>query len=106
MYAALCRCAPDIIVSHAHMDGERELRPSPLIAATELTDWAPAAAELVAALPQESLDDNQGPPLAPGNRGGGGLDVLDTQARNPLWAFVRHRLGGRELAPRWNWCGA
>ena len=99
MYAALCRCAPAIIVSHAHMDGERELRPSPLIAAAALTDWAPAAADLVAALPQESLDDNQGPPLAPGNRGGGGLDVLDTQARNPLWAFVRHRLGARELAP-------
>ncbi|HCW18370.1 PD-(D/E)XK nuclease family protein [Achromobacter sp.] len=99
MYAALCRCAPKLIVSHAHMDGERELRPSPLIAGAALTDWTPAEADAVAALPQESLDDNQGPPLAPGNRGGGGLDVLDTQARNPLWAFVRHRLGGRELAP-------
>ncbi|WP_313067573.1 PD-(D/E)XK nuclease family protein, partial [Achromobacter animicus] len=99
MYAALCRCAPGIIVSHAHMDGERELRPSPLIAALPLTDWAPVLAESQAALPQESLDDSQGPPLAAGNRGGGGLDVLDTQARNPLWAFVRHRLGGRELAP-------
>lgn len=99
MFAALCRCAPDIIVSHAHMDGERELRPSPLIAALSLTDWTPAIAEAQAVLPQESLDDSQGPPLAAGNRGGGGLDVLDTQARNPLWAFVRHRLGGRELAP-------
>jgi len=99
MYAALCRCAPGIIVSHAHMDGERELRPSPLIAALPLTDWAPVLVESQAALPQESLDDSQGPPLAAGNRGGGGLDVLDTQARNPLWAFVRHRLGGRELAP-------
>ncbi|WYX29772.1 PD-(D/E)XK nuclease family protein [Achromobacter denitrificans] len=99
MYAALCRCAPDIIVSHAHMDGERELRPSPLIAAAPPTDWAPPAMTPAAALPQESLDDAQGPPLAAGNRGGGGLDVLDTQARNPLWAFVRHRLGGRELAP-------
>ncbi|MDT4814470.1 TIGR03623: probable DNA repair protein [compost metagenome] len=99
MYAALCRCAPDIIVSHAHMDGERELRPSPLIASAALAEWAPPAAAAVAALPQESLDDAQGPPLAVGNRGGGGLDVLDTQARNPLWAFVRHRLGGRELAP-------
>ncbi|SEJ22642.1 PD-(D/E)XK nuclease family protein [Achromobacter sp. NFACC18-2] len=99
MYAALCRCAPQIIVSHAHMDGERELRPSPLIAALDLTDWAPAQAPAQPALPQESLDDAQGPPLAAGSRGGGGLDVLDTQARNPLWAFVRHRLGGRELAP-------
>ena len=99
MYAALCRCAPAIIVSHAHMDGERELRPSPLIAALDLTDWTPAQTETLAALPLELLDDSQGPPLAAGNRGGGGLDVLDTQARNPLWAFVRHRLGGRELAP-------
>ncbi|UAN00182.1 PD-(D/E)XK nuclease family protein [Achromobacter mucicolens] len=99
MFAALCRCAPDITVSHAHMDGERELRPSPLIAALSLTDWTPALTAAQAVLPQESLDDSQGPPLAAGNRGGGGLDVLDTQARNPLWAFVRHRLGGRELAP-------
>lgn len=99
MYAALCRCAPEIIVSHAHMDGERELRPSPLIALAELTDWTPAVAQAQAVLPQESLDDAQGPALAAGNRGGGGLDVLDTQARNPLWAFVRHRLGGREMAP-------
>lgn len=99
MYAALCRCAPAIIVSHAHMDGERELRPSPLIAAALPADWVFPAAAPLAALPQESLADNQGPPLAAANRGGGGLDVLDTQARNPLWAFVRHRLGGRELAP-------
>ncbi|EHK68270.1 PD-(D/E)XK nuclease family protein [Achromobacter arsenitoxydans] len=99
MYAALCRCAPQLIVSHAHMDGERELRPSPLIAALALSDWTPDQALAHRALPQESLDDSRGPPLAAGNRGGGGLDVLDTQARNPLWAFVRHRLGGRELAP-------
>lgn len=99
MYAALCRCAPALIVSHARMDGERELRPSPLIAAAQPTDWSPEPAQGIAALPQESLDDAQGPPLAPDDRGGGGLDVLDTQARNPLWAFVRHRLGGRELAP-------
>lgn len=98
IYAALCRCAPQVIVSHAHMDGERELRPSPLIAAAALTDWRPAPAAAVSALPQETLDDAQGPPLASDDRGGGGLDVLDTQARNPLWAFVRHRLGGRELA--------
>lgn len=99
IYAALCRCAPQVIVSHAHMDGERELRPSPLIAAAAPTDWRPAPVAAVAALPQESLDDMRGPPLAADDRGGGGLDVLDTQARNPLWAFVRHRLGGRELAP-------
>src|SRR5690606_993932 len=78
---------------------ERELRPSPLIAGASLSDWMPPAAAPTAPLPQETRDDNLGPPLAPGNRGGGGLDVLDTQARNPVGAFVRHRLGRRELAP-------
>src|SRR5690606_36478808 len=79
--------------------GERELRPSPLVASAAPTQGTPPEAAAVAVLPQESLDDGQGPPLAAGNRVGSGLDVLDTQARNPLWAFVRHRLGGRELAP-------
>ncbi|WP_251863628.1 PD-(D/E)XK nuclease family protein [Achromobacter sp. Marseille-Q4962] len=99
MYAALCRTAPRIVVSHAHMDGERELRPSPLIASLAPVAWAPPAGAAATALPQESLDDFQGPPLSADDRGAGGLDVLDTQARNPLWAFVRHRLGGRELPP-------
>ena len=65
------------------MDGERELRPSPLIAGAAPLDWTPARPAAAEPLPQESLDDRQGPPLAPGGRGGGGLDVLDTQARNP-----------------------
>lgn len=99
MYAALCCCAPQVIVSHARMDGERELRPSPLIAAAPLYAWTPPTPSAPAMLSQESLDDGQGPPLARDNAGTGGLDVLDTQARNPLWAFVRHRLGGRALEP-------
>ncbi|MCD0506045.1 PD-(D/E)XK nuclease family protein, partial [Bordetella petrii] len=55
-------------------------------------------------LPQQVLNDERGPALPPpapdgaAAGAGGGLDVLDTQARNPLWAFVRHRLGGRALA--------
>lgn len=104
LYAALCTCAPEVIVSHAHTEGERELRPSPLIADLRETAWRPSSAAAVPALPQQVLDDERGPPLpAPSGDGHavgatGGLDVLDTQARNPLWAFVRHRLGGRALA--------
>jgi len=104
LYAALCRCAPEVVVSHAHLDGERELRPSPLIAQVPAMPWqAPAAAPL-SPLPQQVLDDERGPALPPAAPDSppagatGGLDVLDTQARNPLWAFVRHRLGGRALA--------
>lgn len=114
MYAALCRCAPEVVVSHAHMDGERELRPSPLIAQVALIDWQMPESVAPALLPQQVLHDDRGPALAqrvstdepmpralPSARmagATGGLDVLDTQARNPLWAFVRHRLGARALA--------
>ncbi|AOB38463.1 hypothetical protein FYA99_14870 [Bordetella parapertussis] len=99
MFMALRRCAPEMIASHAAMDGERELRPSPLIARAAPADWQPGADAQAAALEQEILDDSQGPPLEAERQSRGGLDVLDTQARNPLWAFVRHRLGGRAMAP-------
>lgn len=98
IFAALCGCAPEIIVSHAHQDGERELRPSPLIAALPPAIWQPAVDAPAALLAMQSIEDEQGPPLAEGLGSSGGLDVLDTQARNPMWAFVRHRLGGRALA--------
>ncbi|CAM4227724.1 PD-(D/E)XK nuclease family protein [Bordetella muralis] len=137
MYAALCRCAPEVVVSHSHLDGERELRPSPLIAQVPLMDWQMPVAAAPALLPQQVLNDDRGPalsqrmpdegyaslttPVSDGENSEvlpaimpagqpppsgtersagatGGLDVLDTQARNPLWAFVRHRLGGRALA--------
>jgi probable DNA repair protein len=121
MLEAMYRCAPELIASHAAQEGERELRASPLIAhfaeaswsppETEGTESSPAASpqaqfDLDGAipathasplLPQEALPDNRGPILQDGAVTRGGLDVLDTQARNPQWAFVRHRLGAREL---------
>lgn len=99
MYEAMRCCAPELIVSHAHMDGERELRPSPLIASATPFLWRACAASHDTELAQETLDDAQGPGLSSAEAGGGGLDVLDTQARNPLWAFVRHRLGARAMTP-------
>lgn len=121
MFNALRRVAPLLVVSHAHMDGERELRPSPLIAAFACDVQAPAGtqacdAACAGAVPDarpseggnagaasfaalQTLHDEQGPALADDAVTTGGLDVLDTQARNPLWAFVRHRLGARALQP-------
>ncbi|HEY0295140.1 MAG TPA: PD-(D/E)XK nuclease family protein [Bordetella sp.] len=103
LVAALCTCAPEIVVSHAQHEGESELRPSPLIADLPCTSWWMPGTAGAAAWPQQMLDDDRGPPLpevdaAAGRGAAGGLDVLDTQARNPLWAFVRHRLGGRAMA--------
>lgn len=105
MFAALCTCAPEIVASHAQHEGESELRPSPLIAALPRAAWRLPAAAPAAAWPQQHIDDDRGPPLPPldpmadeaASGSTGGLDVLDTQARNPLWAFARHRLGARML---------
>ena len=98
IFSALCRCGDEVVVSYARVEGERELRPSPLIAGLPATQWAPPVAPPLAPLPQESLVDEQGPPLQGGQEDRtGGVDVLETQARNPMWAFVRHRLGGRAL---------
>ena len=96
MYAALCRCA-EIIVSHAHMDGERELRPSPLIAGAAPLDWTPARP--AAAAPAAGVAGRPARPAAgagrPWRRRSGRARHAGAQ---PLWAFVRHRLGGRAMA--------
>ncbi len=105
LFEALCACAAEIVVSHARHEGESELRPSPLIAALPQMDLRMPDAASTAAWPLQQLYDDRGPPLpafdpAAGEAAAGstgGLDVLDTQARNPLWAFARHRLGARML---------
>lgn len=98
MYAALLECAPDVLLSHAEHEGERELRPSPCIADLPLSPFelvdAPVAAPAI-----EQLVDDRGPPLTPGSATRGGIGVIDSQARNPLWAFAKYRLGASQLAP-------
>lgn len=99
IYEALRACAPELVVSCAEHEGERELRPSPLIAEAPLRVADMGGDGLEHVWLQQSLIDESGPPLDSAGDSTGGIDVLDTQARNPLWAFVRHRLGARELAP-------
>ena len=144
LFDALLHCAPAVIVSHALLNGDQELRPSPLIASLPLLAALPGTAldERAAALGDaqqgdlfssdpgtglltdtaveidfaadagnnpfpaahvhdrvvlEPLHHDPGPPLPPGTTLSGGTAILDTQARNPLWAFVRYRLGARML---------
>lgn len=103
LFDDLVCCAPEVVMSHALHEGESELRPSPFI-----SGWpTQAAASFVKAetdkfasgllTEMEVLADNQGPALSAQERVRGGVQVLDDQARNPLWAFVKYRLHARQL---------
>lgn len=93
--------AREIVVSHPLRDGDRELAPSPLIAAIALAAQDVPAFEsyrdrLFAARALESVPDGTAPALA-GSHAKGGTRVLADQAACPFRAFARHRLGAREL---------
>lgn len=96
LYAALLTCAPNVWLSHAFREGERELRPSPCIVDVPLADYV-LRVEMSSPCPMEYLVDEHGPALQPGVSTRGGIAVIDTQARNPLWAFVKYRLGASRL---------
>ncbi len=98
IFEALCQTAPAIIVSSALFEGERALRPSPLIVSLEPSPdlWTPVKSEHVTPS-LERLPDERGPKVAEGEKMSGGIGLLETQARNPLWAFIRYRLGVRGL---------
>jgi probable DNA repair protein len=101
IFENLCKVAPTVIVSAPRLEGERALRPSPLIqmlAPSESSGDAmlePFAEGRAADL--EVWRDDKGPPLANGEKVRGGVSVLETQSINPLWAFFRHRLGLKGL---------
>ncbi|NYT86332.1 PD-(D/E)XK nuclease family protein [Pollutimonas harenae] len=97
LYRSLLASAPQVWLSHAEYEGERELRPSPCIAAIAPSINVPEQAA-TAPCPLEYIPDEQGPPLQTGHSTRGGIAVIDTQARNPLWAFAKYRLGASELA--------
>lgn len=101
IYTHLTHTAPEIIVSSAAQEGERVLRPSPLIAGLPpVSDvWSPEPD-----LPHkqdvlQELVDDHGPALHTKEVTAGGVNVLETQSCNPLWGFVRYRLGVQGLKP-------
>lgn len=96
LYASLLACAPQVWLSHALYEGERQLRPSPCIAELPLTDYALSSPSSTPCTMDYLLDES-GPALQSGSSTRGGIAVIDTQARNPLWAFVKYRLGARRL---------
>jgi probable DNA repair protein len=102
IHARLMHGAAEIVFSWSHRDGERELRPSPVISAIPLQAAAPELAATLAerlAQPAEMqwLDDHMAPPVAAGEIQRGGTGLLKAQAICPAWAYYQYRLGARAL---------
>ncbi|NYT60088.1 PD-(D/E)XK nuclease family protein [Alcaligenaceae bacterium] len=97
LYQSLLASAPQVWLSHAEYEGERELRPSPCIVNIDASTGVLQVQE-PRPIGLECIRDEQGPPLQTGATTRGGIAVIDTQARNPLWAFAKYRLGASALA--------
>ncbi|AXS78919.1 PD-(D/E)XK nuclease family protein [Dechloromonas sp. HYN0024] len=104
VHARLANSAPEVTFSFAQADGNRVLRPSPLIAGIPAAACAPVtidrlalrmAGESVAAI--ELIDDATAPPVAAGEKVSGGSWVLRAQAICPAWAYYQFRLGATAM---------
>ncbi len=88
--------APEVVLSHALRDDDRELKPSPLIATVSeqalevpVTDFG-LAIHAARAVDIEAADVI--PPLVGSGVKGGGSGLLKDQAACPFRAYARHRL--------------
>jgi exodeoxyribonuclease-5 len=104
VHARLLLAAPDICFSYALADGNRVLRPSPLIAGLPKVVVAPAKEQtLAAAMAQTAsaslvqVQDHLAPPVAEGEKVSGGSGVLRAQAICPAWAYYQYRLGAGKV---------
>ncbi len=95
--ALWCVSAREVMLSWSHQQGEKALRPSPLL---EGVASAPAPVQGVRLpLPAvlEQVDDARAPPVGEHEEIHGGTGLLAAQAACPAWAFHRYRLGAAVL---------
>lgn len=100
LFQALTEIAPSVTMSWPVRDEQQTLRASPLLAG--LPFYEPPESPVLALPAKTALQtwvDGACPALLTDERISGGVALLDTQARNPMWAFVRHRLHTRALEP-------
>ncbi|WP_150430867.1 PD-(D/E)XK nuclease family protein [Dechloromonas sp. CZR5] len=104
VHARLSRAAPEVRYSYALADGNRLLRPSPLLAKLPVQLVEPAGLETVdrqlaatASAAIERLDDAVAPPVTDGEKVSGGSWLLRAQAICPAWAYYQYRLGGEAM---------
>ena len=93
--------AGEVVVSHPSREADRELEPSPLIAAVaagalELAAYAPYRDVIHASRHLEHREDAIAPPR-PAGEARGGSQLIKDQAACPFRAFARHRLGAEAI---------
>jgi exodeoxyribonuclease-5 len=96
--------ARHIVFSSSSLDGESQLRPSPLMQdIAVLNNEVPMAASLAEQLSchahdaLEHIDDHIAPAVEEGEHVSGGTGLLKAQAVCPAWAFYQFRLGAKAL---------
>ncbi|MDP1982070.1 MAG: PD-(D/E)XK nuclease family protein [Sulfuritalea sp.] len=97
--------AAEVVFSWAQRDGERPLRPSPLLAGIALGEFSMADEARPANAPLERIDnavmervnDSRAPPVGATERVRGGTALLAAQAVCPAWGFYQFRLGAAVL---------
>jgi exodeoxyribonuclease-5 len=104
VHARLCVAAADVTFSYARADGNRVLRPSPLIAGMPPAGDAPGGVATLArqlgnaaGAACERVDDALAPPVGEGEKVPGGSWLLRAQAICPAWAYYQYRLGGEAM---------
>ncbi len=93
--------ANEVVISHPSREADRELEPSPLVAAIpagalELPAYAPHRDAIFASRDLAHREDAIAPPRPPGEARGGSQLIKD-QAACPFRAFARHRLGAEPI---------
>lgn len=102
VHARLLRSAPFVNFSYARADGNRVLRPSPLLldlppAVDRKLRLETAADRLALEGGLVAVNDALAPPLQVGEKVAGGSWLLRAQALCPAWAFYQFRLGAQAM---------
>ncbi len=104
IHQRILHSARHIVFSSSRMDGESQLRPSPLMQDMPAFEGEIALVDTLAerlshgahdAL--EHVDDHLAPPVLEGEHVSGGTGLLKAQAVCPAWAFYQYRLGAKAL---------
>jgi ATP-dependent helicase/nuclease subunit B len=94
---------PHAVVSYPEMEGDRVLKPSPLVPAgpwRALNHEAPSGdwiAQIRAGVSLQHLEDQMAPPVAVDGMQAGGSSLFKDMAACPFRAFAKHRLHAKPL---------